>query len=154
LRCWSRKEPMTMNEPKVERCRATTQAGKPCRAFAVREGYCLFHSPDADLRRKCDVGRRVGGLRKAVPMGVTADDGPMPDLGTVEAVAKYLGELAVKVERGRLHPRVANSVTMVVNCLLRAFAMRELVAPVEIRDRQDRKDDAWSVLRELSLGGG
>jgi hypothetical protein len=85
-------------------------------------------------------------------MGVTADEGPMPDLGTVAAVAKYLGELAVKVERGRLHPRVANSVAMVVNCLLRAFAMQELadVAP----NRDQGASAAWEVLRELSLKGG
>ena len=91
-------------------------------------------------------------MRKAVPMAVTADDGPMPDLGTVAAVAKYLGELAVKVERGRLHPRVANSVAMVVNCLLRAFAMQELAGETSGLDRG--ASAAWEVLREISLKGG
>jgi len=47
-----------------QRCTATTQAGKPCRSFAVSErGLCVSHDPE--LRARKDAGSRKGGEAKA-----------------------------------------------------------------------------------------
>lgn len=42
-----------------KRCKGMTVGGKPCRGFALADGYCLAHSPA--YRDKCDEARVRGG---------------------------------------------------------------------------------------------
>ncbi len=47
-----------------ERCKATTQAGDPCRSFAISaDGYCVSHDPA--YRSRKHEGSRRGGEAKA-----------------------------------------------------------------------------------------
>jgi hypothetical protein len=47
-----------------ERCKATTQAGDPCRSFAISaDGYCVSHDPS--YRSRKHEGSRRGGEAKA-----------------------------------------------------------------------------------------
>lgn len=61
-----------MADGEVKRkCRSTTKAGKPCRAWARTSGYCQAHDPELASERAA--WRKSGGKARAVGEGEPVD---------------------------------------------------------------------------------
>ena len=97
------------------RCKARTQAGKPCRAAATEGGLCFFHAnPD----KASELGR-IGGRSKGRAAAENAD--PLPTLDNAMAVRDTVNRLVADVYSGKLHPRVAAGLAPLLNLQFRAI---------------------------------
>lgn len=121
-------------------CKATTKAGKPCKAQAGNgSDFCFFHDPDRrDAARQ--VQRRGGQTGKAATLTtvkpwrgqageVTVLKSPsLPDL--VNLLADTIDDVRV----GEVDPKVANSVGYLAGIILKALqfeAFEERLAALE-----------------------
>src|SRR4051794_7511906 len=93
-----------------ERCGADAQLGKM---------ICVFHDPDRATDG--EEARRAGGLTRARRNAVLSPETPDFELRTTQHVAGLLAESINHLRRGKLDPRVGNSVGYLSGILLRAL---------------------------------
>jgi hypothetical protein len=128
------------------RCIGKKKDGSSCGANAqLGKELCVFHDPakEADGQR----ARRAGGLARSKPARVLPADTPAVPLSSCKDVASLLGESIGQVRRGKLDPRVANTVGFLSGVLLKALEQGELEerllkaeAALGVSEQQRRKD--------------
>jgi hypothetical protein len=112
------------------RCKATTKAGKPCRAAATRGGHCFFH---ANPNKASELGR-IGGRARRYRVEEVGD--PPPLLQNATAVRDAVARLIADVYAGKMHPKTAAGLTPLMNLQLRAIETADLeqrVADLEMK---------------------
>lgn len=104
-------------------CSAIKGNGERCRGVPVHgSDICAAHHPSTQARRRAG-GRRGGRARARGPAGI-------------DEVRQELDELAAKVERGELEPRVAAVLTQIHNARLRGLQIaREIREQEELEER-------------------
>jgi hypothetical protein len=105
-------------------CKQPTKSGGVCKGRRLHgSDYCRFHHPDfAEQRTEA---RRKGGKTRSRPRATLADF-PEKPLKTVGDVTELLSLALNKTIRGELDCKVANSVAVLGNVLLRCIAGSEL----------------------------
>jgi hypothetical protein len=89
----------------AKQCSAKRADGGPCKGRPLKDGLCLFHATSPELVRRRRAGRRKGGLRST--LRPTAPDLPQVELQSKESVLQALSNVANRVARGEIAPRVA-----------------------------------------------
>ncbi len=137
-------------------CQALTQAGKPCQATPMADGWCCHHSPRYSAEDRSSWGRRgaLAGLGKratrriedltpTVPAALVPAPGA-PSFATADAVRGYLEECARKVESNEIAPSQAGAIAQLAGLALKLVELqneRDLI-DIELRraeeDAQDR----------------
>jgi hypothetical protein len=93
-------------------CRATTERGEPCRAFALPSGWCWSHDPSrADEVR---AARSKGGKLCAL-------QGRRRRLDSPSAVVAFLSNLVYDVAEGRQDAEIAKTLAYALNVQLKAI---------------------------------
>lgn len=114
-------------------CQAIRADGQPCRAPAIREGFCFSHSPE--LAEKAKKARILGGenkaksvrLRKLVPPRL------MPIFDKLETALS-------EVHDGELDPRIATAMAALSNAMVRVLTSGELEERVRsLEERIDKR---------------
>jgi hypothetical protein len=105
---------MTPRNPDL-RCKARAKSGKRCGAAATAGGLCFFH---ANPNKASELGR-IGGRNKRHAAGENVD--PLPTLDNALAVRDTVARLVADVYAGRIHPRIATSLALLMNLQLRAI---------------------------------
>ena len=110
-------------------CKATTRAGKRCRAIPLADGFCFAHSPTlADKRRQAQAqGGRVVAERRKLLVGQI-------DFGSGEAVRLFFESLARAVLRGELpsgRARDCASIAQMALAVRRGAEVEERLAELE-----------------------
>ena len=114
-----RKENMH-NKQNGTRCKARTEIGKPCRAFATESGLCFFHGNPNKAR---ELGR-IGGRKNRHVVAEGAD--PLPALESALAVRQTGARVIEDVISGRLSPRIASGLAALLSLQLRAIETTDL----------------------------
>lgn len=133
-------------KPASNRCTATTRAGKPCVQYAMPgRGVCFLHTGDNAVR----LGEK-GGRRRAIfdPDKLLHFEAPK----TVDECLAILGQIAAETHRGELDPRVASTVSGVLNTLLSAIEIKEQGALLAELERRTGLQDSLSQLRDEVSG--
>lgn len=126
------KRAKTPTPPSVNRCRATNQAGKPCRARPLEGGaLCSMHDPE----RGPSV-RRAGVEARAVRADLLTPEeaAELVKLRHPADVPATLENIARLTATGRLDARRANVLVQLAGNAERAYA-----AAVEHREREERE---------------
>lgn len=97
------------------RCKAKTKSGKPCQAAATAGGLCFFH---ANPNKASELGR-IGGSSNRRAAAESAN--PLPPLDNALAVRDVVARLITDVYAGRIDPRIATSLTPLLNLQMRAI---------------------------------
>jgi len=127
------------------RCNGKSKSGGPCRAAATAGGLCFFHANPA---KASELGR-IGGRRNRYITGENLD--PLPALDTALAVRDTVARLIQDVYAGKIQPRVASSLSPLLNLQLRAIETTELarrLAEVEKQLRREPGDGSLEAPRE------
>jgi len=102
-----------------EKCRGTTNAGHPCRAFRINgSDFCQAHDPALAAERAA--WRRAGGLARTVPEGTPAD------LSTPEDVRRGLAAAIGSTWRQANTPERSRALCSLYLAALRTFELIEL----------------------------
>lgn len=116
------------------KCKATTKAGKPCRAWAMEgSDYCYMHNPATAAERKAAQAR--GGKARH---GRHLETGGDPDELQLEGVADTLAILATAIkDTARLENSVARNRALgyLASVALKAFEITELEERMEALER-------------------
>ena len=107
------------------KCNATTTAGKRCRAVAVKGGLCTLH---ADPRIAVEMGRKSGQARRTKD-SLAQERAELSPPRNAQEVRVALGQFISDVRSKRLDPKVAGTLGLLANVLLKSID----VADVETR---------------------
>jgi hypothetical protein len=110
-------------------CKSARIDGQPCRAPAIKGGFCFSHSPE--LAEKAKEARVAGGRNKAKAIRLRKLVPPRL-LPVFDKLENALDE----VHRGNLEPRVATAMASL------AAAMVRVLTAGEIEDRVRRLEEA------------
>ncbi len=105
-------------------CTATTNAGDPCRAVAVKEGLCVLH---ADPALAAEMGRKSGRARRST--GCAQHEQEPPELAppqTAKEVRDALGQFISDVRSRRLDPKVASTLGYLSSVLLKSIEVSDV----------------------------
>ncbi len=92
-----------------ERCKATTQAGDPCRSFAITaDGFCVSHDPA--YRSRKHEGSRRGGEAKANAKRAAKLWAATGNAVNQDDLPAMLRAAILDVRVGRLEPSVASAI--------------------------------------------
>lgn len=119
------------------RCKGTNKRGEPCKAAAMRSGYCYLHS---DPSRAAQLGRE-GGRRNRHFIEDTAR--PLPTLDSITNIRNAVSSIIEDIYTGRVHPRKAAAMAPLLGVLLRASTGAEL---------EQRMERLEGEVRNLSSG--
>jgi hypothetical protein len=115
------------------RCQATTKAGSPCRALAVKGSpYCNMHGPNAKAIQT------LGGKHKA--NAYRLEDKMSPRL---KDVVQLLSDAATEVHEGKITPAQGSSLASICATLVKALETASLemrLSVLEVRLRGDRDE--------------
>jgi hypothetical protein len=128
------------------RCVAITKAGDPCpRPQMAGLNVCNFHREGGAAR-----AGQIGGHRRSVynPDKLFHFEAPK----TVDECLAILGQIAAETHRGELDPRVANTLSTVLNTLLSAIEIKEQGALLAELERRTGLQDSVSQLRDEVTG--
>jgi hypothetical protein len=104
-------------------CKAKKPDGKSCKLAALPGSeFCFFHDPEKAGERRA--AQSLGGSRNR--MKTLAADAPDVKLGDSQAVINLIEETVNDVRKGKLDPRVANSIGYLINVLIKARDQGEL----------------------------
>jgi hypothetical protein len=107
-----------------EKCSAKTKSGADCRAPAVvGTNLCAFHS---DPTRAAELGRMGGRKNRHY---VETEEVTMAPPSTPQEVKVELAQAFADVRAGKLHPRIAMTMTALAGALLKSM---------EITDQEQR----------------
>ena len=114
------------------RCKSKTQAGEPCRGFAMEDGYCFSHSPALEKKRL--EARARGGKNSARAARLRALVPPrlMPVYDRLE---KALEE----VHGGKLESKQAQAMASLARAMVAVLTSGELEE--RLRDVESRIGD-------------
>lgn len=108
-------------------CAAKTTAGKPCSATALPGGrYCLFHDPEHAER--CAEGRRHGGVHRNQTRSCLDPDAPDVVIHGAKDVCTLIVTTINDVRKGRIDPKIANTIGFLAGVAIKAFEVGELEA--------------------------
>jgi hypothetical protein len=109
-------------------CNATKPDGSNCQAASLSDsGFCYFHDPAQAQKRKA--AQAEGGRQQRMKtLDVTEPDVNVEDCG--DAIA-LISETINQVRKGKIDPRVANSVGFLANILIKAVERNKLEARIE-----------------------
>jgi len=98
-----------------QQCQATRKDGRPCTAFAVRQGRCVGHLPSAiEARRKGGRQRaRIARLHSLVPTRLLT-------------VYDALDDALKEVHGGKIDPRIATAMASLAGAMVRVLTAGEL----------------------------
>jgi hypothetical protein len=133
-------------ERRAKRCVAITKAGDPCpRPQMGGLNVCNFHREGGAAR-----AGQIGGHRRSVynPDKLFHFEAPK----TVDECLAILGQIAAETHRGELDPRVANTLSTVLNTLLSAIEIKEQGALLAELERRTGLQDSVSQLRDEVTG--
>src|SRR5450755_2001812 len=102
------------------RCKGQTKSGNPCRAAATAGGLCFFH---ANPNKASELGRIGGRNKNRIP---TETSDPLPTLDKVTAVRDAVERLIAEVYSGQVTPKVASSLTPLLNLQFRVVEVTDL----------------------------
>ena len=120
----------------AEICIARTKSGNQCRAAAiVGSTFCAFH---ADPGRAAQLGRRGGRKNRHY---VDAADVAVTPPATPEDVKNLLAQSMADVHTGKLHPRIAQTLTYMAGTLLKAMEGTDLQHRVARLEEELQKRD-------------
>lgn len=85
-------------------------------------GLCFFHANPA---KAAELGR-IGGRKKRKSQLAAEIPEPMPKLDKVNAVRDAVEKLITEVYAGKLHPRIAAGLAVLLNLQLRAVVATDL----------------------------
>lgn len=106
-------------------CEGITIKGEPCAAAALPGStFCLFHDPERATERA--EARRAGGVERSRRMAVLPEERPEPPLETVSDVTRLLGSTIWDLLKGRVDPRIANTVGYLAATMIRGIEAAEL----------------------------
>jgi hypothetical protein len=119
---------MKTPRPIDKTCNATKSDGSNCQAAALSDSdFCYFHDPTQAQKRK--EGQAEGGRQQRLKtLDVTVPDVNVEDCG--DAIA-LISETINQVRKGKIDPRVANSVGFLANILIKAVERNKLEARIE-----------------------
>jgi len=106
------------------KCNATTTAGKPCRAAAVRGGLCTLH---ADPKLAVEMGRKSGQARRTKDL-LAQERAELSPPRTAQEVRVALGQFIADVRSRRLDPKVAGTLGYLANVLLKSIEVSDVEA--------------------------
>jgi general stress protein YciG len=133
-------------------CKAKTKSGKPCRAAVSEGGRCYFH---ADPGRASELGR-MGGRKNRHYLSDTPS--PPVDLNSASAIRSIISNLIQDVYSRRIDPRIATSLTPLLNLQLRAIeasSVERRIARIEnalFNEADDEKDRNPAALAAIDCG--
>jgi|SRR5579864_94905 len=116
-------------------CQARTKAGKPCKAAAVKGGFCAFH---ADPKRAAQLGRIGGRTNRRYASRYQA--GPVHPPQTGREVKDLLAKTLAEVHAGRLEPKIGSVIAYVGSALLQAIKTTDLEERLAALERSSRKE--------------
>jgi hypothetical protein len=91
-------------------CKAIRKDGQPCNAFAVKNGFCIGHSPGAaEARRKGGLNSsRVARLNKLIP-------------ARLKPTLELLEEAIKQVHKGTLQPSQGTAMASLASAMIKVF---------------------------------
>jgi hypothetical protein len=143
------KTPMRAPSPGPRRlsvCIATARSGKRCRCAPLRGSkYCALHTEGIAAK----LGEK-GGRRRAIfnPDKLLRFEPPK----TVDECLSILGQIAAETHRGEIDPRVASTVSGILNTLLAGIEVKEQGALLAELERRTGLQDSLSQLRDEVTG--
>jgi Family of unknown function (DUF5763) len=105
-------------------CKATTNAGEPCKAVAVKDGLCALH---ANPTLAAEMGRKSGRARRST--GCVKHEQPETDLAppeTAQEIRAALGQFISDVRARRLDPKVASTLGYLSSVLLKSIEVADV----------------------------
>jgi hypothetical protein len=109
-------------------CSATKSDHSKCRAPALPESdFCFFHDPSKAEKRK-EAQAEGGRQNRMKTLEDSTPDVKVEDSG--DAIA-LISETINQVRKGRIDPRIANSVGYLANILIRAVDQDKLETRIE-----------------------
>jgi hypothetical protein len=100
--------------PKQATCKVTRSNGKACKAFSMKGSeYCFTHNPDTKEARL--VAWKAGGLANKFDPGIR-----MMRLEKPKDIIGLLSRTLLELRDGKVDPRIAGTLFMGANVLLRA----------------------------------
>lgn len=136
-----------VDELKPTRCKGQTKAGKPCGAAPTDGGLCFFHANPSKAAELGRIGGRKNGRANSGALN------PSLALNSVAEIRNSLPRLIDDVCTGRLHPRRASALAILVNLQLRAIVNSDLeqrLAKVENLLAEREKADAERIAKEAT----
>lgn len=135
-----------MKDGKVA-CAGTTAAGTPCRVPALAESrFCFFHDPGRAAERR--EAQAIGGRNHGRILTTLTDDQPDVQIRDSQDVIVLVSDTINAVLKGRIDPRIANTVGYLANVLLKAVdqgVLEERLAELEaVVKRNERQIDVES----------
>jgi hypothetical protein len=118
------------------RCQATTQAGAPCRAFAVGGPHCRMHDP-----RHVDAVREARARGGAKASKLRALRARRPHLDSPSGLVRWVAQLLGDVVDGRVAPDTARVLFYGVGqqrALLETSDLERRLAELEARAAQGK----------------
>jgi hypothetical protein len=149
LRRASRLKKMMSQKNLNSRCNGRAKSGKPCRAAATPGGLCFFH---ANPKKASELGR-IGGRTNRHAAAESADS--LPTLDNAMAVRDTVARLIADVYAGKIHPRIASGLALLLNLQMRAIETTNLerrLAKLEklSAEAEDRPEPTASATQRIS----
>lgn len=111
--------------PADHHCNSRTAKGQPCKARPVDgSAFCAFHDPAR--AEAVAAGRRAGGCTRSQPRRTVGEQSPDCPLGSVRDVCDLLSTTINDVRKGRLDPKIANTVGYLASVLVKAMETGDL----------------------------
>ena len=105
-------------------CKATTNAGEPCKAVAVKDGLCALH---ANPTLAAEMGRKSGKARRSTGCGEHEQGRPeFAPPQTAKEVRDALGQFISDVRARRLDPKVASTLGYLSSVLLKSIEVADV----------------------------
>lgn len=107
------------------RCAASCSGGGRCRGAPVAGSqYCSFHDPGR--AGAVAAGRSAGGERRSRPRAVVSASEADVEVRDAKGVCRLLSITINDVRKGRLDPKIANTVGYLAGVLVRAIEVGDL----------------------------
>ena len=117
-------------------CKSARIDGQPCRAPAIKDGFCFSHSPD--LAEKAKKARIAGGRNKAKAIRLRKLVPPRL-LPVFDKLENALDE----VHRGNLEPRIATAMASLAAAMVRVLTAGELEERVRILEEVNKSGNRY-----------
>jgi len=102
-------------------CQATTKAGNPCRAHALKgKKYCLTHDPESKNQMEA-YARRGGQVKKKIQVQLA----PIKFEGDVKEILDLLVDTINRVRSNHMPARTANTIGYLANVMIKALEVSQ-----------------------------
>jgi hypothetical protein len=131
-------------------CKGTTDTGGACRQTVGASGFCVWHAPGTTAEDRHAVAVKGGiasRMKRALPAGYQ-----VPALDSHEAIAAWARDMAGRVLRAEVDPKLVSEARSCVQLVVQSAAARDQRQLVEALLAIERGGAAMVLLTRLQDG--